>query len=315
MSKITKCIFLIFLAISGILTVMGFLGRFGWLFDLASYFRMQYLLVQLLCIIFFVFFGTRKILLTALVLAGLNLILITPFYIHPSFRPVETRAKLNRIKIVSINVHTAIKDYQRLFGYIQKVDPDILTLDEINKTWFGVLSEQLEEYKFARFSDCGECKGIGVLSKIIPVRDKVSYFSKARIPLIELVFENKPHEFMLMFTHSICPDRASFFYQRNRHLHDLAVFIKKAGRNFVLVGDLNTGPWSYYFAKFLRQTGLRDGRLGFGVFATWRASLFLSAMIDQCLVGEGIVVLDYKAGPDIGSDHFPLCCEIGMAGV
>lgn len=315
MKKILEGIFLIFFAVSGSLTLMGFFGRFGWLFDLASYFRMQYFLIQFLCAIFFVFLGRWEAFTAALVLIGLNFILIVPFYVHSFDKPVKTETGFGKVKILSLNVNTAIKDYQRLLDYIRKTDPDILALDEINKTWFDTLSKDLIGYKFARFSDCGECDGIGVLSKRIPSQDRTEYYSGVKIPAMKLVFKNSSQDFALMFTHSICPDKAAYFDQRNRHLSELAVSLKHVGRDFVLIGDLNTGPWSCYYEKFLAQTGLRDGRLGFGALATWRANFFLSAMIDQCLVGEGVVILNYIVGPDIGSDHYPLYCEIGMARV
>ncbi len=305
-------VFLFLLAASAVLTMAGFLGRFGWLFDLASYFRAGYFLIQLSGVIFFAVFRRIRALLAVLILAGVNLVLIIPFYVKPYDRHAENRDDLGKFDIVTVNVNTVNRDYAVLLRYIRQVSPDILALDEIDKTWFDFLGQHLHEYKFTRYSHCGECEGIGIFSKGIPFKDKIFYFSESQIPALLLTFKNSQDEYALMFTHSICPSKPEYFFQRNRHLEQLALRIREYGCNFLFIGDLNTGPWSYYYDMFLTLAGLRDGRLGFGLASTWKANFFLSAMIDQCLIKGGLVILGYKVGPDIGSDHRPLYCEVGV---
>lgn len=300
------------LFLSGILTVAGFFGRFGWLFDLTSYFHPSYFLIQLICVIFFAIVRQRKAFLAALLLGGINAVLIVPYCIPLSGRIQLSQGIAETVRVVTINVNTENKGYKDLFNYVCRFKPDILALDEIDKTWFDFLTQHLNGYRFARYAHCGECDGIGIFSKNVPLEDKVCYFSPLNIPAVILVFDNGANNFKVMFSHSICPTTQDHFYRRNLHLKELASYIHNCAGNFIFIGDLNTGPWSYYYNMFLRFSGLRDTRSGFGIAPTWRANFFLSAMIDQCLVKGGCVVVNYKVGGGIGSDHYPLYCEVGI---
>ncbi len=73
-------------------------------------------------------------------------------------------------------------------------------------------------------------------------------------------------------------------------------------------------PASPYFGDFLKATGLRDSRRGWGWQATWNASRpLLRIPIDHCLVEPEMHVLNREVGPDIGSDHFPIWARIGTS--
>ena len=82
----------------------------------------------------------------------------------------------------------------------------------------------------------------------------------------------------------------------------------------MVVGDLNTSPWSPVFHDLLRASGLRDGRAGHGIQPTW-PSLFplLWTPIDHCLVSRGLIVQRFQRGPYVGSDHFPLIVDITLS--
>ena len=72
-------------------------------------------------------------------------------------------------------------------------------------------------------------------------------------------------------------------------------------------------PWSLPLRRLIRQTGLRDSALGFGVQPTWPAGMLLARIqIDQCLVSEDLKVVRRDVGPDVGSDHLPLVVELAL---
>jgi endonuclease/exonuclease/phosphatase (EEP) superfamily protein YafD len=98
------------------------------------------------------------------------------------------------------------------------------------------------------------------------------------------------------------------------------------GKNLVLVGDLNTAPWSVEFQRLLKETGLRDSQVGFGLQPSWPTflpfvrdtrlksclALPFGIPIDHILVSDNIRVLTRHTGPFIGSDHLPVVAELTL---
>ncbi|MEE8238524.1 MAG: endonuclease/exonuclease/phosphatase family protein, partial [Nitrososphaerales archaeon] len=81
----------------------------------------------------------------------------------------------------------------------------------------------------------------------------------------------------------------------------------------LLLGDLNITPWSPIFKDFLRSTGLRDSREGFGLQPSW-PTWFPPAWIpiDHVLVSSNVTVYDRKIERDIGSDHYPVIVDFSV---
>jgi endonuclease/exonuclease/phosphatase family metal-dependent hydrolase len=81
----------------------------------------------------------------------------------------------------------------------------------------------------------------------------------------------------------------------------------------MLIGDLNMTSDSPVFQNFLRETGLRDTRAGFGIQATWPTNVpVLWIAIDHCLVSDKVLVHDRRVGPGVGSDHLPLTVDVSV---
>lgn len=80
----------------------------------------------------------------------------------------------------------------------------------------------------------------------------------------------------------------------------------------IVVGDLNTTRTSPLFDDLLGKARLRDSREGFGPCLSWRhpQSPFHLIAIDHVLVSEEIGVLERGLGPEIGSDHRPICAVL-----
>jgi len=72
----------------------------------------------------------------------------------------------------------------------------------------------------------------------------------------------------------------------------------------LVMGDLNTTPWTAHFSEMLETGQLRDTRAGHGFHPTWPASVFaLHIPIDYILVNEKIGVDHFESIKLDGSDH------------
>jgi endonuclease/exonuclease/phosphatase (EEP) superfamily protein YafD len=91
---------------------------------------------------------------------------------------------------------------------------------------------------------------------------------------------------------------------------EIAQYISGIQGARILAGDLNVTSWSPFFKDWLRESGLHDSRLGFGVQATWPTTspLFLIPL-DHVLVSPDIQVMQRQVGADVGSDHRPVLID------
>ena len=89
-----------------------------------------------------------------------------------------------------------------------------------------------------------------------------------------------------------------------------AKFLNRQPRDLIVMGDLNSAPWSRVQRAFRAKTGL-DNRAGWD--ATWPSFLPwpLRLPIDHVLARGHLVVTKFAAGPRTESDHLPVIAEIG----
>lgn len=132
-----------------------------------------------------------------------------------------------------------------------------------------------------------------------------------QVASIHAVLERPSGPLHLLATHPLPPGGADYAAWRNEQLANVAHFIGAVEGEAVVIGDLNTTPWSPYFKQLCRDADLRDSAKGFGLQVSWPTFCWpLGIPIDHCLVSPAIGVVDRRTGPNIGSDHSPLIVEL-----
>ncbi len=302
----------VILILTCIFTVTGFLGKIDFLLDQTSHFRVQYLIILLFCLAFFLFRKRKKLLLVTLPFISINLFLIIPFYIKPYQFHANPEVN-NQIKILLMNVCTSNSNYKGVIEYVKEVNPDILALEEINNIWVSELEPLLNIYKFRELCPGEDNFGIGLYSKM-PFKDAgVRYFGEWAPPSIVARIELNKDVVTILFTHLLPPGNRKYFYMRNEQLEEIITHREDFGDSLIVLGDLNMTSWSYYFKKFRNKMRLHDTRIGFGINPSWPTMLPIMLIpIDHCLISTDIVTLDRKIGTDIGSDHYPVYIELGI---
>src|SRR5690606_33545269 len=124
--------------------------------------------------------------------------------------------------------------------------------------------------------------------------------------LVELAAGDTPSEPVL--PHVSAPTTPAKARLRNRQFGRIAELPRSAGCTArILVGDLNTTPFSPYNQDLVAAGSLGSAARGFGYQATWRAELGpLGIPIDHCLVSDGVRVRSFRTGAAFGSDHLPI---------
>lgn len=82
----------------------------------------------------------------------------------------------------------------------------------------------------------------------------------------------------------------------------------------LIIGDLNSTPWSPRFETLTRNGGLVNSQNGFGVQASWPSGIgFFGIPIDHALHGEELTTVERSLGPGYGSAHRSLYITVALS--
>jgi endonuclease/exonuclease/phosphatase (EEP) superfamily protein YafD len=184
-------------------------------------------------------------------------------------------------------------------------------IEEVTPAWAAALAALTQRYPSAKIVPRDGAFGIGILSHGPMERVEVLDLGHPAYPALLARIPAGRHTLSLLAAHPPPPTSETGFSVRNDQLRRLGELALRLDAPKVVLGDLNTTPWSPYFAALLRSSRLLNGRDGFGILPTW-PSFFTPAMIpiDHCLVSPGVQVTRMETGPDIGSDHLPLIVDL-----
>jgi endonuclease/exonuclease/phosphatase (EEP) superfamily protein YafD len=214
-----------------------------------------------------------------------------------------------RFRVLMANVlveNTRYADVERL---IRREQPDVVGLVEVTPEWLAGLAAIRREYPY-RIEAPEGTQGLALWFRAPPtvIDPPVSPLPGAS-PLIhaEFTFAGRPCHLWLV--HPTMP-----FVRKNLpEIPGVAALIRRTTGSRIVVGDLNTTEGSPWFADFVRTTGLRDSRLGFGRQPSWPSDLPYRITLEHAFLSDDLAVVARRLGPMIGSDHFPLILDLAPA--
>ena len=298
-------------AVACVATLLGFAGRFWWVFDLFSHFRVQYLLSLSLVVLLTLLARRFRASGVLGLFAAANLACIFPYYL-----PVDStvHSGSTALRFISLNVHTANDRFDLVKQLMRDRDPDVVLLMEVNAEWIEAMEELRPVYPHQQVEPREDNFGIALYSKRAFTTCGIVYLGRAEVPSVVGEVEVAGRRLTIVGTHPLPPMSAAYTAFRNDQLDAVAQYMAAATGPKIVMGDLNTSPWSHCFGRLLSRAELADSSRGRGVHATWPTNLiWLRIPIDFCLVSDGIVVNDKQVGTDVGSDHFPLIVDLALA--
>ncbi|MCP4323320.1 MAG: hypothetical protein GY787_16030 [Alteromonadales bacterium] len=197
---------------------------------------------------------------------------------------------------------------------LEKEDPNIVVLQEVNSSWIKGLTQSLSKYKYRIEQPQNDNFGIAIYSKLPFTKANVISLGDLGLPSIEVSFSHEGLDITLLATHPIPPINHLYYSSRNNQLIDSANRLAKQPGAKILVGDLNVTMWSSVHSAVETISELNNARQGFGILPTWPTNIpFLMIPIDHVLTSKHFVINNFKVGDDIGSDHLPVIIELALA--
>ena len=296
-------------------SIAGFIGRVHQYLELTSHFRLQYLLVALVCLLVCVALHAWWSALYAVFTVLINLVVVLPWYIPPTKTPLARPQ--SPVKVVSANVETTNRNFSDFISFVIEENPDPLIIQEANERWIDRLKVLEERFPYNKALPRPGGWGLALYSRLAVERFDVVALGSERAPGLLAQLHRGRGVLSVVTVHPRAPLRRNKFQQRNEQLRDAASIVQALPSPKLLVGDLNTSLWSPYYAHLVRQTGLYNARKGFGLLPTWPAFMpaqLLMIPIDHCLVSPEISVIKMRTGRNIGSDHLPIIVDMVIPG-
>jgi len=296
-------------AVASALTVAGFASGLWRPCELTSHFRAQYFLCLGGAAITLALLRRRVTGPVFAAFALVNLAVLLPLFVggeHSARRPDTLRA-------MTMNIHTANRDVQKVCDAIREYEPDFVLLLEVNDRWLADLGELAATYPHVRGEPREDNFGIALFSRLPFRTARIAYVDGAKVPSVLAELEAPGGVFTVFGTHPLPPSCPSCSRLRNQQLAAIPEALARVTTPVVLMGDLNVTPFSVYFERLLKASGLRDSARGRGYQPTWptdRPMFFIP--IDHCLHSPDIGIVDRQVGPNVGSDHYPLIVDFNL---
>jgi endonuclease/exonuclease/phosphatase (EEP) superfamily protein YafD len=291
-------------------SLLSHLGNLHQILELTTHFRLQYLFGGLFTLILYSFAKRKVEIFLCLFCIGLNAIDIIPWHFSAA-QPNSGQP----LRVIVANVLTSNKRYNDFIQFVQQENPDAIVIMEIDETWQKQLQPLKQILPYSIEEPSSDNFGIALFSKF-PLQNPVTHYwaeGAYAVPSLTANISINQKPITLVATHPLPPLKSDYFMYRNQHMIDMANYVKKLENPTIVMGDLNMSMWSPNFRQFIKTTGMKSTRQGFGVQPSWPVdSPFLLIPIDHCLVSSDLAVKHNRIGSDIGSDHYPLIADISV---
>ena len=293
-------------------SLMPLAARHGWVFDLATHFRAQYVVIDALLALACVL-QRKPIWCIALAASAVfSARPVLPYVTFGRAAAATASAYGPTIKLLSANVLFENHSSTRLLEIVREESPDIVLLLEYTPEWAQMVGELRNTYPHHVEIPTRRAYGLALFSRYeleaatpFMLDEKAAVEARVRTP-------SGPLE--LIGVHLFSPTSPWRSSMRNRQLDDLAARVARVSGPLAVIGDFNITPYSPYFQDWLARTGLTDTRRGRGMSPSWPAQLPLLAIpIDHCAVSHEISIVAHRGLPAFGSDHYPILAELALA--
>jgi endonuclease/exonuclease/phosphatase (EEP) superfamily protein YafD len=315
--QVDKDLFLIatqlILVFTLLLSVAGRLGYLSKYAELASHFKVQYLLGSVACLPAFLFYREMGWAIAAAMGVAINLAGVAQWRIK---RKKTTGGRdCRRVKLILANVNHKNTARERFIAFAQKHAPDLLIVQEVNEGWRRSLQALHSLYPFMEELPKDGGSGMALYSRFPFERLTIAFPEGDARPCILARIDIDGVSVSLLSIHPRTPIRNDRYKLRNGLFAAAADCMRDLPAPKICMGDLNITLWSPYYRSFIERTELVNVRKGFGLLPSWPTFLFfkwLMLPLDHCLVSEDIRVVDASTSESIGSDHLPLIVELEL---
>ena len=313
----------LFLAVCSILSI--FRNTESRYLKMLDFPRIQFFILSLISLLFYIILRTRWRWYNYLVVAGLlcGLAINGSYLIHytglvAEAVPSEKTLKAGdvRFSLLLTNVKMDNRETRPLIDLIKLKNPDMVLAMEVNERWDEELKILKKEYPYSQHTINEVAYGMVLYSKLPIDKIEVDYLNNEKVPSFEGVItlaDNKRIDL-----HCIHPVPPTHFKDLPDNEGQPETALKQLGKEIgasklptVVAGDLNDVVWSHVDELTGTQGILKDVRVGRGFYNSYNAeNFFMKWPLDHIFVTGEIRLKKLERLPKIGSDHYPMYVEL-----
>ncbi|MCQ0987184.1 endonuclease/exonuclease/phosphatase family protein [Jiella marina] len=302
--------------LTALAVVCGYFSETVPFFDTLAHFRAHGVAALLVLALALILFKRVAVAVPAAAIAAYAALSVVPFLVPRTSvadRPSAFEAGApGTLSLLQMNLRFDA-DPEPALALIDRLDPDILTLQEVDVPWVKALSALEADYPHRALCGAEEAGVSGV-----------AIFS--RLPFAEAPALCRPYEGFVARRIMAGPRRPVTIvsehlewpwpFGQHRQFVRLRADLARLPAPIVVAGDFNATPWSATVERYADATKTRPVT---GIGATWLdRRLFRPALawvglpIDNVLVSKGIDVARAERQPSTASDHRPILVRFGV---
>jgi len=242
--------------------------------------------------------------------------------VWPKEVPIANLEAETDLKILVVNLQIDNKRTKEAVAMLREQDSDVLLLMELDEAWSEALEPLTIDYPHRCEEVRDEGLGIGLWSKLPLSNAEVRHLVSERRASIFAEIEMKDgRSFNFIGLHPTPPGLQDSTpggrrYSRVRDA-ELILVAREVGEKpdeaWVVAGDFNDVAWSHTSRLFSRLSGLKDPRVGRGLYNSYHADYPLFRFpIDQTFFSDGFELKKLGRLRTPGSDHFAISTEVSL---
>lgn len=294
-----------FLSLAG--TWLGSLGRHHWTLDLLSHFRLQYLIVCAVVLLFALIRRRTFMLFVALISLLWNAQIVYAF--QQTANKVVVRAE-KPLRVITFNVMSENANHVAAIEHVLKADADIVCLPEVDETWRANLEPLRVKYPH-RIEEMNDGNfGIACYTRLPLKSSEVRRLGPYALPTVLLNLDHLGRPLTFIGTHPIPPMSSTDARAWREQLTQIGEIAASIAGEVIVAGDVNATPWCDGMRLLCETSGLQFHCADPVWMPTWGLKLPMMIPIDHVLVKGGLSVNQRVIGPEMGSDHRSILVEI-----
>jgi endonuclease/exonuclease/phosphatase (EEP) superfamily protein YafD len=257
-----------------------------------------------------------------LIFTGLLLCCITHAWHVLAFSPLARKevastaqgGQSQSFTLLIANVLMTNKRTESLIAAVENYRPDLVLTLETDERWEASMSVLAEQFPFRVAQAQDNLYGMHLFSRLPLAESEISYLVQKDVPSIHTLIEMPcGTSIRAHFLHPAPPSPTEnpSSQERDSEVILVAKSLERDGFPVILGGDLNDVGWSKTMVLFKRISGLRDVRIGRGLFCTYNAKYrLLRWPLDHLFVSSHFLLKRLERVSIKGSDHFALFAEL-----
>ena len=223
----------------------------------------------------------------------------------------------NGISLLICNVFQHNRNAPALLSQIERCNPDLVLLVEVDFFWDNQLKTLHKKYPHRLLNPLENTYGMSLYSKLELKEQTIKYLIERDVPSIETLVKLRNGKYIKLFglhPEPPVPNENPRSTERDAEILLVAKRVEHLRMPVIVAGDLNDVAWSYTTELFLKVSGLLDPRRGRGFFNTFHAKYpILRWPLDHVFCSKHFCLTELKRLPKMGSDHYPIFISLALS--